>query len=153
MTPPSSPVLASTPVPISRASKENSNPTQNELRSIPRQLTSASAHKFDAIPTSVLFPPPSPSSLHAQSPPVSGGHGFTVVRNFLTSCRPSMEKYLYRFIDFGCKTEEYLSSIAAWDPERRDKVLKKILSQSNGTPLGTEMDIEVLQTQFEACFP
>lgn len=63
-----------------------------------------------------------------------------------------MEKYLHRFIDFGCKTEEHLSSMAAWDPERQVKVLKKILSGSDGTPLGNEMDIEIMQAQLETYY-
>ena len=112
----------------------------------------ASSTPLPSIPIQPSMPSPCTPTPFSSLVSTSGGKGLTTVRSFLISCSPSMEKYLHRFIDFGCKTEEYLSCLAAWDSERRIKVLKKILFETDGTLAVNEMDLEILQAQLETYF-
>ncbi|KDR78792.1 hypothetical protein GALMADRAFT_244344 [Galerina marginata CBS 339.88] len=76
-------------------------------------------------------------------------NGFTVVHQFLATCKPPMDHFLRNFIDFGCSSAEYLYSISTWMKERRHSTIKRILTEVEGGPHFTEMDILVLSCQFE----
>lgn len=72
------------------------------------------------------------------------------VKEFLRTCKPSMEEALDRFINFGCSNKAYMQSLSTWPEESRLKVLRKILAgNSKALESVREMDLVVLENQFQ----
>ncbi|KAF9480011.1 hypothetical protein BDN70DRAFT_894519 [Pholiota conissans] len=74
------------------------------------------------------------------------------IHTFLGTCVPSMMHYLRRFVDFGCVTSTHLRSVSQWRPEQRYKLLKKILRSGLLDAAPLDMDIAILENQFDTYF-
>ncbi|KAF8884082.1 hypothetical protein CPB84DRAFT_1789582 [Gymnopilus junonius] len=83
---------------------------------------------------------------------------YITVRQFLETCVPAMDHLLMSFIQFGCTTEEYLRSFAAFGLKKRRQVLESIFAgylaaDGNENNRGaTEMDLAVLEDHLDRYF-
>ncbi|KAF8199725.1 hypothetical protein BJ912DRAFT_950118 [Pholiota molesta] len=101
------------------------------------------------------LPSPSRGQSHSVKLP-SGEHPTAIIEaeiyTFLHTCKPPMLHYLGRFVDFGCVTSTQLRSVSEWRPAQRHNLLEKILTFGKLDAMPSEMDIAVLENQFETYF-
>ncbi|KDR78790.1 hypothetical protein GALMADRAFT_224029 [Galerina marginata CBS 339.88] len=152
------------------ASKENLGPAQRRLGvssalapNAGRNISSLQPHHGNSLISvratlgpglqlqTTLNREPAPASQETSNQGSKNG-GITLVHQFLATCNPPMDRFLSNFIDFGCSSAGYLYSISTWSKEMRYLALKRMLTEAKGGPPATEMDILVIDHQFDEYF-
>jgi hypothetical protein len=62
-----------------------------------------------------------------------------------------MDRFLQKFLAFGCSNEGFLRGISSWVPEAREKLLRKVFAGPGGRQ-ASEMELAVIQNQLERYF-
>jgi len=67
------------------------------------------------------------------------------VQKLLSAFDPPMDRFLEHFIDFGCRSQDFLCSISSWAPDKRHEI-EEILRGDHGI---SETEISVIENKLE----
>lgn len=94
---------------------------------------------------------PTDCSVVACMPSAFGPVNVQAIHEFLRTCLPPMDHFLYRFINAGLRTEEGLLGASRWQRELMESFLDKLPPHSDGSPV-LLMEKMVLLHQFGSYF-